>query len=65
MEIRQLDVTKFSYYWHVLRLIQHLERHQPKTAEKVVAALDVNVPALTEPQILAAAREWFDDHKNG
>jgi hypothetical protein len=25
----------------------------------------VNVPALTEPQILAAAREWFDDHKNG
>jgi hypothetical protein len=30
-----------------------------------VVALDVNVPALTEPQILAAAREWFDDHKNG
>jgi hypothetical protein len=49
----------------MLRLIQHLERHQPKTAEKVVAALDVNVPALTEPQILAAAREWFEDHKNG
>jgi hypothetical protein len=49
----------------MLKLIQHLERHQPKTAEKVVAALDVNVPALTEPQILAAAREWFDDHKNG
>lgn len=49
----------------MLRLIQHLERRQPKTAEKVVAALDVNVPALTEPQILAAAREWFDDHKNG
>jgi hypothetical protein len=49
----------------MLKLIQHLERHQPKTAEKVVAALDVNVPALTEPQILAAAREWFEDHKNG
>ena len=49
----------------MLKLIQHLECHQPKTAEKVLAALDVNVPALTEPHILAAAREWFDDHKNG
>ena len=49
----------------MLKLIQHLERHHSKTAEKVVAALDVNVPALTEPQILAAAREWFEDHKNG
>lgn len=49
----------------MLTLIQHLERHHPQTAHKIVAALDVNVPALTEPQILAAAREWFDDHKNG
>lgn len=49
----------------MLKLIQHLERHHPKTAEKVVGALDINVPALTEPQILAAAREWFDDHQNG
>ena len=49
----------------MLKLIQHLERAHSKTAEKVVAALDVNVPALTEPQILAAARDWFDDHKNG
>lgn len=49
----------------MLKLIQHLERHHPKTAEKVVSALDINVPALTEPQILAAAREWFDDHQNG
>lgn len=49
----------------MLKLIQHLERHHPKTAEKVVAALDINVPALTEPQILAAAREWFEDHEHG
>ncbi len=48
----------------MLKLIQHLERLHPKTAEKVVAALDINVPALTEPQILAAAREWFEDHQN-
>jgi hypothetical protein len=38
---------------------------QPKTAEKAVAALDTNVPALAEPQILAAARECVVDHKNG
>ena len=49
----------------MLKVIQFIERHHPKTAEKVVAALDINVPALTEPQILAAAREWFEDHKNG
>ena len=49
----------------MLNLIQYLERNHAKTAEKVVAALDLNVSALTEPQILAAAREWFDDHKNG
>ena len=49
----------------MLKLIQHLERHHSKTAERVVAALDINVPALTEPQILAAAREWFEDHKSG
>jgi hypothetical protein len=49
----------------MLKLIQHLERHHPKTAEKFVAALDINVPALTEPQILAAAREWFEDHEHG
>ncbi len=35
------------------------------TGKLVVAALDINVPALTEPQILAAAREWFDDHEHG
>jgi len=47
----------------MLKLVQHLERLHPETAEKVVAALDVNMPAMTEPQILAVAREWFDDHK--
>jgi hypothetical protein len=31
----------------------------------VVAALVVNMPVMTEQQILAVAREWFDDHKNG
>ena len=49
----------------MLKLVQHLERLHPETAAKVVAALDVNMPAMTEPQILAVAREWFDDHKNG
>lgn len=47
----------------MLKLVQHLERLHTETAEKVVAVLDVNMPAMTKPQILAVAREWFDDHK--
>ena len=48
----------------MLRLVQHLERHHAPTAKKVVGAIDANIPAMTEPQILATAREWFDDHKH-
>ncbi len=49
----------------MVQIIQYLERHYPATAKKVVGALDVNVKSLTEPQILSAARRWFDEHKNG
>ena len=48
----------------VLKLIQHLERHHAPTARKVVGAIDANLPALTEPEILAVARDWFEDHKH-
>ena len=44
----------------MLQFIQHLERHHSPVAQKIVGQMEVNVPALTEPQILAAAREWFD-----
>lgn len=48
----------------MIRLAQHLERHHPAVAKKVVGAIDANLPAMTEPQILATAREWFEDHRH-
>jgi hypothetical protein len=48
----------------MIRLIQHLERHHSATAKRVVGAIDANLPAMTEPQILATARNWFEDHKH-
>ncbi len=47
----------------MVRFSQHMERHHPKTAKKIVGAIDLNLPALSEPQILAAAREWYDQHR--
>jgi hypothetical protein len=40
-----------------------MERHHAKTALKIVGAIDLNLPALSEPQILAAAREWYEQHR--
>lgn len=48
----------------MVRLIQHLERHHQNAARKVVGAIDADLSAMTEPQILAIARNWFDDHKH-
>ena len=45
----------------VLKLIQHLERHHADIAKKIVGSLDVNVPAMTDGELLAAARAWFDE----
>ncbi|TEX45873.1 MAG: hypothetical protein B7C54_12640 [Acidimicrobiales bacterium mtb01] len=45
---------------HILRFTQFLERKHPATAAKVVGAMDSNLNAMTEAQILATAREWFD-----
>lgn len=47
---------------HMLRLIQHLERQHPTVAHAVVGAIDSDLPALTENQILAVSREWFDHY---
>jgi len=40
-----------------------MERHHLGTAKKIVGAIDANLPALSEPQILAAAREWYEQHR--
>lgn len=48
----------------MVRLVQHLERHHAGVAKKVVGAIDADLSAMTEPQILATARSWFEDHKH-
>ncbi|MEI6109423.1 MAG: hypothetical protein WCQ11_05075 [Actinomycetes bacterium] len=45
----------------VLKLIQYLERYHANVAHKIVGSLDVNVPAMTDGELLAAARHWFDE----
>ena len=46
----------------MLHFIQYLERKHATLAHKVVDALDTRLGALTEPEILAMAREWFEAH---
>ena len=44
----------------MLHFIQYLERKEPDLAAKIVDAIDTNLIAMTEPEILAMAREWFE-----
>ena len=46
----------------MLHFIQYLERKEPALAAKVVDAIDTNLIAMTEPEILAMARLWFYTH---
>jgi hypothetical protein len=46
----------------MLHFIQYLERKEPDLASKVVDAIDTNLIAMSEPEILAMAREWFETH---
>ncbi len=49
----------------MMHLVQYLERKHPLIAEKVVDAIDTNLDAISEPEILALARRWFDEHRHG
>lgn len=50
----------------MLRFTQYMERHYPSVAKKVIGAVDADLNALTENQILSKAREWFDwYHREG
>ena len=44
----------------MLRFTQYMERHNPEVAKKVIGAVDADLNALSENQILAKARDWFD-----
>lgn len=47
---------------HMVKMIQQWERKHPKVAHLVVGAIDSDLPRLTEPEILALARSWFDHY---
>ena len=50
----------------MLRFTQYMERHNPTVAKKVIGAVDADLNSLSESQILAKAREWFDwYHREG
>ncbi len=42
--------------------VSFLDRGEPELAHKVVAALEVNLPAMTEGEILAYGRHWYSQH---
>lgn len=50
----------------MVRFVQYVERHSPAVAKKIVGAMDENLNAMSENQILSAARTWFDRfHRTG
>ena len=46
----------------MVHFVQYLERKHPELARKVVDAIDTKFEAMTEPEILAVARDWLDAH---
>ena len=48
---------KASAFTH---LSKYFEKNYPQLAKKVSGNLDVDITRLTEPEILALAREWWD-----
>lgn len=41
-------------------LTDYFEKKHPKLAKKVVDVLDVDITRMTEPQLLALGREWWE-----
>jgi hypothetical protein len=47
----------------MLKLIQFWERKHPQVARRVVGAVDSDLDALSENEILALAHHWYEDHR--
>lgn len=47
----------------MLLLTQYWERKRPEVAQKVIGAIDSDLEALTENQVLALIREWFEHYR--
>jgi len=45
---------------HMVQMIQHWQHKCPNIAKLIVGKIDRDLPSLTEPEILASARDWFD-----
>lgn len=48
----------------MLRFTQYLERKHPDVARKVAGAIDADLEALSENQILSLVRDWFDEYQD-
>ncbi|MFM7263762.1 MAG: hypothetical protein ACKO1X_08480 [Acidimicrobiales bacterium] len=46
----------------MLSFVQYLERKEPAVARLVTGAMSSNLEAMTDGEILAAAREWWTQH---
>ncbi|MEI8067156.1 MAG: hypothetical protein WCH42_07505 [Actinomycetes bacterium] len=46
----------------MLHLVSYLERKHPLIAAKVAGKLTSDLENMSEPEILALARRWFDQH---
>ncbi len=48
----------------MLKLTQYWERRHPELAKKVIGSLNSNLVNLSDAEIMALARVWFEDHAN-
>lgn len=50
----------------MVRFVQYMERHHSAVAKKIVGAIDADLNAMSENQILSTSRNWFDHfHRYG
>lgn len=48
----------------MLHFVQYLERKHAQVGKKIVDAIDTDLISMSEPQILALARDWFEKHSH-
>jgi hypothetical protein len=48
----------------MLKLIQYWERRHPEVARKVVGAVDSDLESLSDNEILALVRGWYEEHRD-
>lgn len=45
---------------HMNKMVQHWKQKHPELAKLVVGTVNIDLSSVTEPELLAAARHWFD-----